>query len=179
MGHRGLRGSIEPDTLPADNFDASSHVPPVHTKTWFHVGAYLGRDRVSRYFAGGLDEADRGEYYREPGRSDPEADALLLDDTVLPSGLTEDEEREACRALKGSMLRQEVYGLDGSPKAPHPYSVVEQNFAIRVVQRCGVNANAVFLAHARESLTYHYEETPKTRGSHTPSRSTWTTSGTC
>ena len=39
---------------------------------------------------------------------------LLLDDTVLPAGLTVEEEREACRALKGSMLRQEVYALDGT-----------------------------------------------------------------
>ena len=29
--------------LPAgDNIDAASHVPPVHTKTWFHTGVYLG-----------------------------------------------------------------------------------------------------------------------------------------
>ena len=34
-----------------------------------------------------------------------------------PPNLTADEEREACRALKGSMLRQEVYALDGTDKA--------------------------------------------------------------
>ena len=28
---------------PADNIAAASHVPPVHTKTWFHTGVYLGR----------------------------------------------------------------------------------------------------------------------------------------
>ena len=29
--------------IPAgDNIDAASHVPPVHTKTWFHTGVYLG-----------------------------------------------------------------------------------------------------------------------------------------
>ena len=59
------------------------------------------------------------EYYREPG-------AWLLDDTVLPPGLTLDEEREACRALKGSMLRQEVYALDGA-EAGDPYTVTEDN----------------------------------------------------
>ena len=35
---------------------------------------------------------------------------MLLDDTTLPERLTPEEAREACRSLKGSMLRQEVYG---------------------------------------------------------------------
>jgi RHS repeat-associated protein len=142
------------------NVDLASHVPPVLTRTWFHVGIYLGRERVSNYFAGGLDANDRGEYYREPGLSDAEARRRLLDDTVLPDGLTLDEEREACRALKGSMLRQEVYGLDGSAKAAHPYTVTEQNFTIEVLQRLNGNRYAVFLTHAREALTYHYDRNP-------------------
>ena len=103
-------------TLPAgDNIDAASHVPPVHTKTWFHTGVYLGRDHV-RLLRRPAD-ATTGEYFREPGLTDAQtARPLLLDDTVLPAGLTLEEEREACRALKGSMLRQEVYADD----AEHP-----------------------------------------------------------
>ena len=102
--------------MPAgDNIDAASHVPPVHTKTWFHTGVYLGRDHVSDFFAGLLNATDQGEYFREPGLTDAEARALLLPDTVLPAGLTLEEEREACRALKGSMLRQEVYADDAGP----------------------------------------------------------------
>lgn len=149
------------DAFPTgDNIDAASHVPPVHTKTWFHTGVYLGRDRVSNYFAGLLDENDLGEYYREPGRTGAQARDLLLPDTILPDGLTVEEEREACRALKGSMLRQEVYALDGTDKAQHPYTVTEQNFAIRVLQRRGDNRHAVFFTHPREAITYHYERNP-------------------
>ena len=59
---------------------------------------------------------------------------MLLPDTVLPAGLTVDEEREACRTLKGAMLRQEVYALDGTDKAQNPYSVAEQNFTIQRLQ---------------------------------------------
>jgi hypothetical protein len=33
-----------------DNIAVASHVPPVHTKTWFHTGVYLGREKVSRQF---------------------------------------------------------------------------------------------------------------------------------
>ena len=97
-----------------DNIDESSHVPPVLTKTWFHTGAYVGRHHVSSFFAGLLDANDIGEYYREPGLTDAQAGELLLEDTVLPDGLTVEEEREACRALKGAMLRREVYALDGT-----------------------------------------------------------------
>jgi RHS repeat-associated protein len=145
---------------PATNIDASSHVPPTFTRTWFHTGVYFGREGVSNFFAGLLDEKDIGEYYREPGLNDEQARRLLLDDTVLPTGLTADEEREACRALKGAMLRQEVYALDGTDKQPHPYSVTEQNFAVRLLQPRGENPHAVFFSHARESLGYHYERGP-------------------
>lgn len=142
------------------NFEASSHVPPVLTRTWFHTGIYLGRNHVSDFFAGFLDTNDIGEYYREPGLSDAEARALLLDDTILPEGLTAEEEREACRALKGSMLRQEIYAHDGTDEAEHPYTVAEQNFAIRKLQPRKGNRHGVFFTHARESLNYHYERKP-------------------
>lgn len=149
------------DVFPrGENIDAASHVPPVLTKTWFHTGIYLGRDRVSNFFAGLLDANDWGEYYREPGLTDEQARQLLLEDTVLPTGLTIEEEQEACRALKGSMLRQEVYALDGTDKAEHPYTVTEQNFTIRVLQQRRDNRHAVFFTHAREAIHYHYERNP-------------------
>src|SRR5690606_17912668 len=78
----------------------------------------------------------------------------------LPDGLTPDEEREACRALKGSMLRQEVYAQDGTPEAEHPYIVIEQNFTIRRLHPRGRNRHGVFFTHPRESLRYHYERKP-------------------
>lgn len=156
---------------PADNIAAATHVPPVHTKTWFHTGIYLGRERIYDHFAGLLNATDPGEYFREPGLTDAEARALLVPDTVLPDGLTLEEEREACRALKGSMLRQELYADDAddaaasaSPaqiqRALTPYTVTEQNFSIRPVQpRCD-NRHAVFFTHAREAVSHHYERNP-------------------
>lgn len=145
------------ETFPqGDNITAASHVPPVHTKTWFHTGVYLGREQVSRHF--------ESEYFREPGSQD-----LLLPDTVPPAGLTLDEEREACRALRGSMLRQEVYADDADhpgatpeqiQRALTPYTVTEQNFNIRALQPRGGNRHAVFFTHAREAIAYHYERNP-------------------
>jgi RHS repeat-associated protein len=144
-------------TIPeATNVDAASHVPPVLTKTWFHTGLYLSRDHVSDFFAGLLD-APKGEYYREPGLTNDEARVSLLPDTVLPTGLTREEEREACRALKGAMLRQEIYALDGTDKEKHPYAVTEQSFTISRVQPRAENRQAVFFTHTREVINYHYE----------------------
>ena len=153
----------------ADNIDTASHVPPVHTKTWYHTGVYLGRQHISDYFAGLLDATDQGEYFREPGLTDPQARALLLADNDIPEGLTLDEEREACRALKGMMLRQEIYADDADhpgatpeqiDRARRPYTVTEQNFTIRPVQPRGTNRHGVFITHAREALSYHYERNP-------------------
>ncbi|MCW5203865.1 peptidoglycan DD-metalloendopeptidase family protein [Desulfobulbus sp. US4] len=132
----------------------------MHTKTWFHTGAWLERDRVSQQYA--------REYYGapQPGVADYEAKLAtfmeneLLPDTVLSPGLNVEEAREACRSLKGAMLRQEVYALDGSDKEPHPYTVTEQNFTIRLLQGRGDNPHGVFFTHPREAISLHYERDP-------------------
>ncbi|MGA9768045.1 MAG: SpvB/TcaC N-terminal domain-containing protein [Blastocatellia bacterium] len=145
------------DTAPeATNIDAASHVPPVLTKTWFHTGAFVDRERISRYF--------QQEYYHEgvhsPGQSglsDAQLEAMLLPDTVLPGGLSAEEEREASRSLKGAVLRVEIYALDRKEESDRPYSVSEQCYAIKRLQPRGNNRHAVFFTHARESLNFHYE----------------------
>src|SRR5208283_143502 len=65
--------------------------------------------------------------------------------------------REACRSLKGSMLRQEVYALDGAEESSRPYTAAESNFTIRPLQPRAWNRHAVFFTHPRESLTFNYE----------------------
>lgn len=152
-----VTGGIQSD---ATNEDAASHVPPVLTRTWFHTGAYVGRDHVSDFFAGLLDGSDAGEYYREPGLTDAQARLHLLPDTIMPEVVTSQEEREACRALKGSMLRQEVYALDGTVEAQVPYTVTEQNFTLRRLQPREGNRHAVFFTHPREVVSTHYERRP-------------------
>lgn len=141
------------------NIEDASHVPPVLTKTWFHTGVYDEIDEVSQHFA--------AEYYGAPESRNLNYQALfdvffktLLPDTILPSDLTLDEEREACRALKGAMLRQEVYALDGTAKAEHPYTVTEQNFTMERVQPKSDNRHGVFFTHFREAISYHYERHP-------------------
>jgi RHS repeat-associated protein len=143
------------------NEEAAHTQPPVHTKTWFHNGVWLGQERVSRQYA--------SEYYREPGLTPEQIADQLLPDTLLPEGLSAAAEREACRAFKGMMLRQEVYADDADhpgataaeiERARTPYTVSERNFAIRMLQGIGPNRHAVYFSHPREALTYHYERNP-------------------
>jgi RHS repeat-associated protein len=153
------------DYVGAGLFDTSStgveadlHLPPVHTKTWYHTGIYKDRENIAQHYA--------GEYYA----GDPLA--TLLPDSELPTGLSAREERECCRALKGMVLRSEVYGtvlgpdgktyVDDGPVTPtgDPYSASEHNYAMRLVQPVGENRYAVVYAYGRESLDYHYERNP-------------------
>jgi RHS repeat-associated protein len=150
------------------NVEAESHVPPVLTKTWIHTGSFAAADRISRQF--------EHEYWREsdasehrPGLTDAQLEAMLLDDTVLPStilrrdgtrtpyALGADDAREAARALKGSILRTEIYALDGSDEADRPYAVSERNYTIELLQPHEQNRHVVCFAHPREALQFHYE----------------------
>ena len=151
-----------------DNIDASSHVPPVLTKSWFHTGAYFQEGRISKQF--------EHEYYREgdaekgvAGLTEQQLEAMTIPDTVFPStvrmpdgtalpwNLTDDGLREAARALKGSILRQEIYGLDGSEAADRPYTMSESNYTLECLQPLAGNRHAVFFTHAREAINFHYE----------------------
>ncbi|MDC0747116.1 SpvB/TcaC N-terminal domain-containing protein [Polyangium mundeleinium] len=122
------------------------HLPPVLTKTWFHTGAFLDRSRIAKQF--------ENEYYA--------GDELRpeLPDAVLEAGLSPRDLREACRALKGQILRTEVYAFDGSEAELHPYVVTEVCPAIVRVQSSTAKAYGSFFAYARESVEVDYERDP-------------------
>ena len=165
---KSRRWSSEEASSVVTNLDVASQVPPIRTRTWFHTGAYRQGDRISRHL--------EDEYYGAPQPGEPNFaakrrtfEATLLDDTVLPSGLTLNEEREACRALKGVMLRQEIYAEDApegaseerAERAKIPYTVTEQNFTVERVQARSGDRDGVFVVHPRETLSYHYERQPE------------------
>jgi RHS repeat-associated protein len=147
----------------ATNIDEASHVPPVLTRTWFHTGAYFEDGHISKQF--------EDEYYREGDPSleegelaDEEFQAMLLSDTVLPpDDLTAEEAHEACRSLKGGILRQEIYALERRPdgtlteESDRPYTVSERNYTIKHLQPREDNKHAVFFVHPCETIDFHYE----------------------
>jgi RHS repeat-associated protein len=145
-------------TVDDTNWDHSSWSPPVHTRSWFHTGAFLQARSVSRQYA--------HEYWIEPALR-PEARAadrraMELPDSVITSDtpMSAFELQEAYRALKGLALRVEVYSDDGSPLAANPYSIAKTNYTVERRQPIGQNKHAVFYAHPRETLTFHYERQP-------------------
>ena len=136
------------------------NVPPIYTKTWFHTGFYNRREKISRHF--------EKEYF------DGDSDAWLLPDTVLPADLNGEEAREACRALRGSPLRVEIYTAspastslsDQTGELSPPlwggavggvYTIEEKSYKLQCLQPKGSNKHAVFLKTESESLMYNYE----------------------
>ena len=147
------------------NQDPATDVPPVLTRTWLHTGAFPGTGKISRIF--------EHEYCGMTDAADIDLPDTALPHTLRLTGhsprawqLSRVEAREACRALKGTPLREEVYALDGTQAAKLPYSVTEHNYTIELLQPAltplpdgPANYHAVFLTHARESLTALHERT--------------------
>lgn len=130
----------------ATNAEAMFHLPSSITRTWFHTGAVLRGEALERRL--------RSEYFT----ADP--DALLLSETTLPD-VSSKEAAEAVRALKGSILRQEIYSGDSPPTsvslAARPYFVSEQSYRVRLLQAAGTNRHSAFHIHAVQQIDYHYE----------------------
>ena len=132
-----------------DNYDL--YQPPIKTTTWYHTGAAFERDRILSAF--------RHEYFTVPGFSEHP----LPKPTLTPGDLSPEEWREAMRACKGMVLRQEVFELDvdaiaqGKHSPVRLYSTAYHNSNIKRLQPQGGNRHAVFVVTESEAITYHYE----------------------
>jgi len=128
----------------------------VETRTWFHTGIYFDPEHQVDHRE--LTERYRREYYRGGVAAVPISEHTFeqADGMAGPGS----RPREAFRALRGSVLRTEVYGHDGTAKAVHPYSVTETRYHVKEVQARHANPHAVYLTTAAEQLTYYYERHP-------------------
>ena len=167
---REFRGFGRVDQIDSENFDIfekkdlhansefenkneAHHVPPVETRTWFHTGAYFEhREIVERYRLEYLSGVDNLEVSQRP--TDPQAFDSGPHEVQVPNP---DLKREAHRALRGSVLRTEIYAHDDSPNRNFPYMVSEQTYRVQTKQEKGPNTHAVFLATAKDRIGYHYE----------------------
>ena len=128
--------------------DRPLHQPPVLTRSWFHTGAWLpDDDLLSRY---------RAEYFQNPAAPDVPVPPPEL--PPLPALRAVQDHREATRACKGVLVRQEIYGLDGPPGIVGvPYSAAEHAILVQRVQPLADNRYAVFLTSLRATVAYEYE----------------------
>ncbi|MEN8651601.1 SpvB/TcaC N-terminal domain-containing protein [Streptomyces sp. 21So2-11] len=98
------------------------HSPPTLSKSWFHPGPVAAAE------AGGWAELDlSGEYFDvdTPMLVRPTAQSAFL------ASLPRDARRSALRALRGQLLRTELYALDGTAREHRPYTVTESLPGVR------------------------------------------------
>ena len=146
-------------TSPYISDDKTLYQPPVKTITWFHTGAFFDRDRILNQF--------QHEYFAPQSESQQGSDRFiehfLPEPDLADLDLSAEEWREALRACKGMMLRQEVYELDvdaltrAEEQRVKLFSTAYHNCHIQRLQHRGANRHAVFLVTESEAITYHYE----------------------
>ncbi|MFC9688250.1 SpvB/TcaC N-terminal domain-containing protein [Kribbella sp. NPDC056951] len=137
---RGFGYVEQRDALSSSGPTDRQYQPPAVVKRWQHTG--WSGDRISKQFV--------AEYHAYE-------QALDLADTVLPTGLTPDEEREAVRALRGHVLREELYAEDNRGELGEPYSVTESNYQVRVLQPRATAPHSVVAVDPGETLTVYTE----------------------
>ncbi len=89
--------------------------PPVRTRTWTHTGAWIPRRTLAAAF--------QEEFFDAPHLAEP----------TVPTDAGSSR-REAYRALKGRVLRQEVFAEDGAGNLSHLYTITEQGYAVVALQ---------------------------------------------
>jgi RHS repeat-associated protein len=142
--------------------DPTLFQPPVKTVTWYHTGLADDRHRILALF----EEEYFPQQFAKAISLDPAGfREKFLPDPEISSDLTGDEWREALRACKGMVLRQEVYELDaalleGPSRLQVPvrlFSAAIHNCHIQLIQPKAFNLHAVFMVSESEALSYQYE----------------------
>ncbi len=121
--------------------------PPLETRSWFHLGP------VGNEF-GDWQEPD---YSREYWSGDPvmfERPAGMRD---FLKNLPRRVKRDALRTLRGSMLRTELYALDGSERENRPYTVTESLTGLREEVGPGRDDMRIFFPFALAQRTTQWE----------------------
>jgi RHS repeat-associated protein len=154
------------------SLDEMLYQSPVLTKTWFHTGAFQDKDKllmqyVTEYWYQEMDRAGFGPVNSEPALPDGKiiAAAIISDKSILDN-LSGDEWREAFRACKGMVLRQEIFALDApltnaTPDQQKlqltPFSVAAHNCTVQLLQPRAGNRYDVFMVTESEILSFNYE----------------------
>ncbi|NEQ65988.1 MAG: sugar-binding protein, partial [Symploca sp. SIO2D2] len=147
----GMIERLDAETLSGDA--EPYDVPPVLSKTWYHTGAWL-RPTPSPSQEGKKESLSK-QY--EPEYFQGDAEAHQFPDSVFDANGQEPDSaswREAHRALKGMVLREELYGLDDSAQQADPYTVSQSNYRVKLIQPQGENKYGIYFVHPQESLTY-------------------------
>lgn len=163
-GHAG-RGLTGDESLLSQLLAQTSHSPPLLSFTWFHQGP------VEPAGGGPWQEFD-GSPEQWPGDPNLLGHCAGIDQFLATLGDDAPRaRRDAMRALRGSVLRTELYALDASPLQARPYTVTEQAYGLRE-ERAAADAFRVFFPFAVASRTTQWErgDDPLTQLSFTADR---------
>jgi RHS repeat-associated protein len=97
-----------------------SFSPPTETRTWFHQGP-IGDE---------FGEWTESDYGTEFWSGDPQMLQRPSEMIGFLKGLDRRVKRDALRALRGCIIRTELYALDGSGRKDRPYTVTEYLHAV-------------------------------------------------
>lgn len=157
--------SLHGDDQEFINNDRAFHAPPVETRTWFHTGIYYDEDQLvarGRFFDH-HELMDR--YRREFWNADADAFHVAHHEYDEAGGDADGAEpespHEAFRALRGALLRSEVYARDDTEKAQLPYVVTENRYLVKQLQPRNSSHHGVYFTTTKESITHHYERNPQ------------------
>jgi RHS repeat-associated protein len=138
----GIGGFSSTPGIRGEEFD----LPPVLTRTWFHTGAFFGWGDIAAHL--------QLDYWS----LDPAAPQLAP--TVMPTGLSPEGLREAARALRGRVLREEVYAIDETPAQGNPYVTKEHRYQVQMLQPPTAEEYGSFYSHELEAVSCEYEREP-------------------
>ncbi|OWY64946.1 hypothetical protein B7486_44570 [cyanobacterium TDX16] len=106
---------------PFERVSAKTFSPPLETRTWFHQGP------VGDEFG----EWEELDFSNEFWAGDKQVLSRPSQTTNFLKGLPRRVKRDALRALRGTILRTELYALDGTEQQNRPYTVTESIQGVR------------------------------------------------
>ena len=151
--HEGALHADRPfDAVPSERFS-----PATEKRSWFHQGP------IGDAF-GDWEESD---YEQEYWAGDPQVFERPAAMKALLAGLSRSDRRDALRTLRGSLLRTELYALDGSDVEDRPFTVTEHLYGVReeAPPATGETRQRIFFSHQLGQRTTQWErgDDPMTR----------------
>ena len=136
--------------------------PVVVSKTWFHTGAFFDHTHFFKHL--------QQEFYPQNFlKNNPVIDDQLkatlqtyaFAQSFLPGEFKPENIAEYSDALKGSVLRSELYSDEGPEiKKQHPYTVIQHNYDLCLLQPKQQNKHAVVQTLEKEIISFQYERNP-------------------
>ena len=134
------------------NVHPATYVAPIHSKTWFHVGAFQDANTLRMAYLPGFFSNSLPNVPSPPNAIDQN----LLDKVscIVPNySYTDEELRQSVYALKGTIMREEIY----SDPLVVPYVVNEYVNTVMLTQPQGDNAFVSCRIYDHESIESEFD----------------------